>query len=84
MPGIFDAENPSNDQSEAVATSSTSEATNEMQSEPEEAPVREITQTDRVNKFLLRSFLEHINANPINVSNESDQQGSDAGNSDWS
>lgn len=31
--------------------------------EPEPQPVREITQTDRLNKRLLQSFLERINQN---------------------
>lgn len=89
MPGIFEADSTTNNiQPEPSATPSTtpstSEANKEMQTEPEETPVREVTQTDRMNKFLLKSFLEHINTSSIAVSNESDEQGSNDGNSDWS
>lgn len=82
MPGIFDEDSTSSDQQDSTIAASSSENGNELATS-DETPVREVTQTDRINKFLLKSCLEHINTNPINVQNESEQEESNAADNDW-
>lgn len=82
MPGIFDAESTSTDQSDSSSAASSSGNQDETTTS-EETPVREITQTDRINKFLLKSCLDHINTNPINAQNESEREASNIADNDW-
>lgn len=82
MPGIFDADSTSTDQPDSTTAASSSGNENEITTS-DETPVREVTQTDQINKFLLKSFLEHMNTNPINVQNESEQEASSTAHNDW-
>lgn len=81
MPGIFEASAPENGQLESsVETLSL----NEQQSTTEdEQPTRETDQTDKINNFLLKSFLQHINSNATNVPEEQDERNSEGSNADW-
>lgn len=83
MPGIYEADTSSNSQAQSTAATTNNEADNAVSS-TEETPARELSQTDRVNKFLLRSFLEHINTNPMNLeANDGEQPSSTDTNKDW-
>lgn len=62
MPGI---ESDSKSAAASIITSNTTEHTTEDNAndllEEEPKPIRELTQTDRINKSLLTSFLERMN-----------------------
>lgn len=82
MPGIQEEDTPSEMvQSENVVENGQQE---DMQSttENEQAPP-ESDQTDKLNKFLLKSFLQHINSHPINMGAESVEQNPDDSDADW-
>lgn len=72
MPGIYEANTTSSDnvpseapvQSESMAESVEPSSTH-AECDEQEKPSREIDQTDKINKFLLKSFLQHINNDPI-------------------
>lgn len=79
MPGIyeFQSENP-------VQSASTAEPNVQPEAQPTEMetdqPPRESDQTDKLNKFLLKSFLQHINnqSTPEPVEQDSEEP-----NEDW-
>lgn len=82
MPGIYEANTPSeNVQSENVVENAQPDELS-VQSENEETP-RESDQTDKINKFLLKSFLQHINSHPINMTTESVEQNPNESDADW-
>lgn len=83
MPGIYEANTTSESvqsetpvQSETMgesaeqtpSSSSSSLSTVENDDQPNSS--REIDQTDKINKFLLKSFLQHINNDPISQPSE--------------
>lgn len=81
MPGIYEASTASDSvqsetpvQSESSAEqsspSSSSASPSNVDNDDQENPPREIDQTDKINKFLLKSFLQHINNDPINEPSE--------------
>lgn len=89
MPGIHGAngtsqcvqsETPVQSESmdESAGQSSSNIENDEQQSQP-----REIDQTDKINKFLLKSFLQHINSHPINQPSESVEENPDESDGDW-
>lgn len=85
MPGIYEAKTPSeDDQLENTSENAQQDELNEQSptTENEETP-RETDQTDKINKFLLKSFLQHINSHPINMSAESVEQNPDESDADW-
>lgn len=72
MPGVFENTNiPNQNISADTPSGQDEEPTNpnnqnrDINQEPigveEETPVRELTQTDKINRFMLKSFLEHMN-----------------------
>lgn len=72
MPGVFENTNEnipnsniSNEPDVEVAEQNTGDANEDVEPEPnqvlDEQPVRELTQTDKINRFMLKSFLEHMN-----------------------
>lgn len=87
MPGIYEANGSETKTSEANAqlvSSVETLALNEQPSTTEnDQPSQETDQTDKVNKFLLKSFLQHINNNSMNVATEEDEQNSDESDADW-
>lgn len=85
MPGIYEANTQSeNVQSENVVENAQPDELSVQLSatENEETP-RESDQTDKINKFLLKSFLQHINSHPINITTESVEQNPDESDADW-
>lgn len=81
MPGIYEAntasdsvqsETPVQSESmeESAAQSSSSSSPSNVENDDQENPPQEIDQTDKINKFLLKSFLQHINNDPINEPSE--------------
>lgn len=92
MPGIYEAnsttecvqsETPvqretTDESAEQLASSSSSNAEHDDQ----EYPPREVDQTDKINKFLLKSFLQHINSDPINEPSEAAEVADTNGESD--
>lgn len=80
MPGIHEVDGGSNNKT----TEQHSEVIAENVNDPSEMPPKETDQTDKINNFLLKSFLQHINnqaANSMNAeSTEGDSVESDA---DW-
>lgn len=87
MPGIHE-DNSTVESETAVSTEETpqteeqSESSSTSDESAESPPPRQLDQTDKVNKFLLKSFLEHINTHPINMQTDSAEE--TAGNSnDW-
>lgn len=86
MPGIHEANTASENasQSEAsVQNPPVDEFTIEASSTENDQPPRESDQTDKINKFLLKSFLQHINSHPINMPTEPIEQNSDESDGDW-
>lgn len=87
MPGIYEASKSSeNVSSEAVDASPSVDESGVQSSSTEsdeQAPQRESDQTDKINKFLLKSFLQHINNHPINMPTESVERNSDESDGDW-
>lgn len=86
MPGINEAAessetNPTEPQRENVAM----DVNNELMStnESSEEPPKEVNQTDKINKFLLRSFLQHINNQQADISADSTDGKSTESDSDW-
>lgn len=85
MPGIYEANTTSESvqsetpvQSESIdesaeqsPSSSSSPSPSNVDNDDQQNPPREIDQTDKINKFLLKSFLQHINNDPINQPSES-------------
>lgn len=68
MPGIYDGK-PSAEETpmeQGDESNEQSSPDDENQQQPGSEP-KELDQTDKINKFLLKSFLQHINNNPINV-----------------
>lgn len=85
MPGIYEAKTPSeDDQLENTSENAQQDELNEQSptTENEQTP-RETDQTDKINKFLLKSFLQHINSHPINMPEESVEQNPDESDADW-
>lgn len=58
MPGIESDTTPS---AASIITSNEQTTEDNANAEEEQKPIRELTQTDRINKSLLTSFLERIN-----------------------
>lgn len=85
MPGIHEAnETSENVQSEIpVQDPSVDEFTAQSSSTEDDQPSRESDQTDKINKFLLKSFLQHINTHPVNMSTETVERNSDESDGDW-
>lgn len=82
MPGIFENGDESiNKASENGSSDFVQPETSESSTEETSTP-REISQTDRLNKFLLKSFLEHINNQTINVHADSVER-NDVSDCDW-
>lgn len=80
MPGIYEgkSENPSPNESSVESDVQSEVQPTEMENEQ---PPRETDQTDKLNKFLLKSFLQHINnqSPPESVETNSDEHNDD----DW-
>lgn len=87
MPGIYEANTTTSDnvpsetpvQSESTAEPSASNA----ESDEQPNSPREIDQTDKINKFLLKSFLQHINTDPINQPAELAEEMPNESDGDW-
>lgn len=80
MPGIHE---DSKSQSDPVEASPSNEHNTQEMNTEEEQPTRETDQTDKLNKFLLKSFLQHINTQPMTSPSESDEQESGESTADW-
>lgn len=79
MPGIYEV------QSETASEGSPSnEVDASAQNAESEQPARVSDQTDKINNFLLKSFLQHINNHPINMASEPVQRDSEESDGDWS
>lgn len=98
MPGIYEAntasdsvqsETPVQSESmeESAAQSSSLSSPSDVENDDQENPPQEIDQTDKINKFLLKSFLQHINNDPINEPSEpaevQDTNGESDGDWEW-
>lgn len=85
MPGIQESNATSeNAQSEApVQNPPMDELALQSSSTEDDQPTRESDQTDKINKFLLKSFLQHINTHPVNMSTDSVERNSDESDGDW-
>lgn len=96
MPGVFEISKASDD------NSPTSNISNEIPAEQEEnnhaelasnveeadedEPTRELTQTDKINRHLLKSFLEHMNGQQFGeqqTPNEESSEGGSQDDADW-
>lgn len=79
MPGIYDSESKNQ-----VETSPSDELNAQpSNTEEDEQQTRESDQTDKINKFLLKSFLERINNHPINMPSDRNELESAESNDDW-
>lgn len=90
MPGIYEANDTttesgqskmpvqSGSMDESVGQSSTTAENDDKQIQS-----REIDQIDKINKFLLKSFLQHINSHPINQPSEPVEENLDESDGDW-
>lgn len=79
MPGTYDSE------SKTQFGASPSDELNAQPSNTEidEQQTRESDQTDKINKFLLKSFLERIKNRPINMLSDRNELESAESNDDW-
>lgn len=59
-----DANQP--DDTEPIDHAIGDDAADEPNASADETPVREMTQTDKINRFMLKSFLEHMNSHVPN------------------
>lgn len=76
MPGVLDSSNGDKSNTEMVT-----EQPQQQQQPAEEQPTRESTQTDRLNHALLRSYLDHINAQDVARRAETSNQNGTNGDS---
>lgn len=85
MPGIFDAKTTTeNTESEnSVESASPAEVNIQSSSTENDQSPQESDQTDKINKFLLKSFLQRINNHPINMATEPIDRNSDESDGDW-
>lgn len=92
MPGIYEATSETVSESVPSETPVQSETMNEpveqstssnAESDDQQNPPREIDQTDKINKFLLKSFLQHINNDPVDQSEEPAEQNVDESDGEW-
>lgn len=91
MPGIYEANTSSESvqsetpvQSESMAES-TQQSSSNAENDEQQNPSREVDQTDKINKFLLKSFLQHINSDPIDQPSEEgpNEDGPNESDGDW-
>lgn len=86
MPGISEAKTTTenSESGNPVENASSSDEANIQSSSTEnEQTPQESDQTDKINKFLLKSFLQRINNHPINMPTESVERNSDESDGDW-
>lgn len=85
MPGIYEANTTSEEaQSDTpVQNPPIDEFTIESSPPEDDQPPHESDQTDKINKFLLKSFLQHINSHPVNMPTEPIERNSDESDGDW-
>lgn len=86
MPGIHEANGGSNNetteqQSEVIAEDVIGVVV--PSNDLNELPPKETDQTDKINKFLLNSFLQHINNQTANMNAESTEGDSVESDADW-
>lgn len=84
MPGIYEcSNNEMTEQQPEVIAEDVSAAEDVSSNDPSEMPPKETDQTDKINKFLLKSFLQHINNQTANVNAESTERDSVESDADW-
>lgn len=85
MPGIYEADTASENAQpdNPVQNPPIDEFTVEPSTPEDDQTPRESDQTDKINKFLLKSFLQHINTHPVNMPTEPVEQNSDESDGDW-
>lgn len=86
MPGIYEVDGSSNNEtaeqhSEAIAEDVNGEVVSS--NDPTEMQPKEMDQTDKINKFLLKSFLQRINNQTANNNAESTEGVSVESDADW-
>lgn len=81
MPGIYEAnsttecvqsETPVQRETTDESAEQLASSSSNVENDDQEHPPREVDQTDKINKFLLKSFLQHINSDPINEPSEAE------------
>lgn len=87
MPGIYEANAKSESvqtetpvRSESMNDSAQQSSSSNAENDDEQNPPQEVDQTDKINKFLLKSFLQHINNDQPSEPVEEDPNESDG---DW-
>lgn len=89
MPGIYEANTSSESvQSETPVQNesmdeSMGQSSSTAESDEQQNSTRQIDQTDKINKFLLKSFLQHINSHPLNQPSEPVEENPDESDGDW-
>lgn len=95
MPGVFEISKESDENSQTLNISNEIpseqeenpvELTNNVEETEDDGPTRELTQTDKINRHLLKSFLEHMNAQQCSeqqTPNEESSEGGSQENADW-
>lgn len=85
MPGIHEAdesqESSSTEPSAEIVAAATADDVNSESNNSSETPPKEANQTDKINNFLLKSFLQHINNQQLNA--ESTEGNSNESEADW-
>lgn len=85
MPGISEQnDEPQQNSSEAASTENASDESSAAVVDTENAvPPAEVNQTDKINKFLLKSFLERMNNETLRANDENDDSMEKVDEREW-
>lgn len=82
MPGVFDASNDAEKTAEESNVGTSEQNDSSVDRNNDDTPT-ELNQIDKINKFLLKTFLERINNHPMNMQSDDLAENNADSENDW-